>query len=422
MNSLFFDRTQKWSRQLLQLKLWLRCLLTLGLWTMLHGTLLGCSTISGTEVENEVQVALSGDVQTSQPVMAQKVELVDAQGQVVDSTYTDSQGRYDFGTLKLPRYSWMQIRVPAAEVHTWALVSQDTVRGTDVDGLSTAIAQVLEPGPGYLRGTDSIGQKWLGSGFHDSLWRSGTAGVEGRKVRGLLVRALWSVFDSGRVKASRVDSLAVQGSVLENRLFQAGLSKELESNQIALATGAEILYTVNPARSLESWQEQLKVVDPKDQNGTDSLLSKLEPESIVLLDKALDLAQQAVFQRSGALLANESLVQMREDLRKYLSEDLILAQAKKYHLQSNFWWTTRGHALGMAFGLVKPEFWKNPKWPTLYREMEIGQMLDWKTALADPAKAEAIARQRMADSDGIWLDALSARAKTYGVELLVWKK
>ena len=420
MNPLLFERTQKWSKQLLQMKMWLKCLLTLSLWIVLHGTLLGCSTISGTEVENEVQVALSGDVQTSQPVMAQKVELVDAQGRVVDSTYTNSEGRYDFGTLKLARYSWMQIRVPAAEVHTWALVSQDTVRGTDVDGLSTAIAQVLTPGPGYLRGTDSIGKKWLGSGFNDTLWRQGTAGIEGRKVRGVLVRALWSVYDSGKVRASRVDSLALEGSILENRFFQTGLSKELEANQISLSTGAEILHQVNPERSLEAWTEQLKVLDPKDSNGGDSLSQKLAPESLILLEKALELAQKAVFQRSGALLENEPLQQMQADLKKYLTEELILAQAKNYHLQSNLWWTTRGHALGMAFGLVKPEFWKNPKWPTLYREMELRQMLDWKTALADPAKAEAIARQRLNDPDNVWLESLKTGAKSYGVELLVW--
>lgn len=369
--------------------------------------------VSGTEVENEVKVSIRGTLTTTMALSNSPLELKSSTGEILAQTSTDTHGNFTFASRRIKYAQWVQISSPSTGINAWHRInSSDSIVQVPVDGISTAIAQIIPTDGFYQQRSDSLIRTWLGSGLSDSSWQVALGGSQ--KVRQLLSATLMKSWDGNQKIGEWLSAISkTSGGLLGTTLFQSNLSQTLTENQTTIEQGATILQKTTNTGTVQEWQDRLKTIDPT----KDTTNTNLADSSLLLLERCIGFAQKSVFLRSGANLSNAQISQFKDSISAYIQPDLIIAERQKQFNTGTNWWNARCTVFGTLFGVLDTSEWNNPKWAPLWKAIEATEFGSYEKMIVNSDSASKNAITVSGQADTYWIKRIQSKDST----LLLWK-
>lgn len=230
-----------------------RFLICLPLW-------MSCSEISSTEVPNEIQLALGGTSLTHEIYAQQTLILSTDQGQILDSTLSDSLGRFSFKSLRYENLKSYKIISADSNLQAWWIAGQESDQ-ISLNSFSTWLAQNPLPKGQFKKYKDSLSNAWFGPGFTLSILnQSGPLSATEFELKKAFCAALWNLSrDKNRKQLLKI-SLQNKMSIYDSEEFLTELIQQSKLGNLTLKQIAELIWLLSQKDSALIWEQRLQQI------------------------------------------------------------------------------------------------------------------------------------------------------------------
>lgn len=222
--------------------------------------LISCSQLASTEVPNEIQLSLGGSGQNNEVFALQKIFILDMDGRLLDSSLSDTLGRFHFKSRSYETSKSYKISSADSSLQAWWFAGQESDQ-ISLNPFSTWLAQSILPKGQAKKYKDSLSFSWFGPGFNSSILNSnGPLSSEELSLKSTFCAALWILSQDKTKNQILKLSLQNKSMLYDSQDFLKQLILQASKWNLSNAKLAQLIWNLSLKETPEAWEQRLSTI------------------------------------------------------------------------------------------------------------------------------------------------------------------